>query len=102
MSPPTTPLTPGYITHRLRPTYYSPSTRTALAEAELVYKDGHKSRSVYVAFPVDHGDMSPGLRAAYSEAIATGEPLPLHLAIWTTTAWSLPGNSVSCTEPVPI
>jgi isoleucyl-tRNA synthetase len=85
-------LTSGYITHRLRPTYYSPSTRTALAEAELVYKDGHKSRSVYVAFPVTRGDMSPGLRAAYE---ATATELPLSLAIWTTTAWSLPGNSVS-------
>nr|XP_031864411.1 isoleucine-tRNA ligase [Kwoniella shandongensis]KAA5531483.1 isoleucine-tRNA ligase [Kwoniella shandongensis] len=82
----------GYVTHRLRPTYYSPSSRTALAEAELSYKDGHKSRSVYVAFPVEESDMSDGLRRTYREACEEGSK-PLSLAIWTTTPWSLPGNS---------
>ncbi|EIW65419.1 hypothetical protein TREMEDRAFT_46186 [Tremella mesenterica DSM 1558] len=82
----------GYIAHRLRPTYYSPSTRTALAEAELKYKDGHKSRSVYVAFPVEKSDMSPALTKAYEDAQKQKGPVSLSLAIWTTTAWSLPGN----------
>ncbi|WVF69036.1 isoleucine-tRNA ligase [Kwoniella sp. CBS 6097] len=79
----------GLVKHRLRPTYYSPSNRTALAEAELKYTDGHKSRSVYVGFPVAEGDMSEGLRKVWMEECGKA---PLELAIWTTTPWSLPGN----------
>jgi isoleucyl-tRNA synthetase len=40
------------IYRRLRPGYWSPSTGTALAEAELEYKDDHVSRAVYVKFPL--------------------------------------------------
>ncbi|WWC70979.1 uncharacterized protein I206_104932 [Kwoniella pini CBS 10737] len=80
----------GFITHRLRPTYYSPSSRTALAEAELSYKDGHKSRSVYVAFPVEEADMSESLREVYQRNCGVEEKL--ELAIWTTTPWTLPAN----------
>lgn len=51
--------------------------KTALAEAEVEYKD-HTSDSVYVAFPV------------------VNSPVPIlsHAAvvIWTTTPWTLPGN----------
>ncbi|OCF44364.1 isoleucine-tRNA ligase [Kwoniella heveanensis CBS 569] len=79
----------GLVKHRLRPTYYSPSNRTALAEAELKYTDGHKSKSVYVGFPVEEGDMSEGLRKVWEEDCGKA---PLELAIWTTTPWSLPGN----------
>jgi isoleucyl-tRNA synthetase len=84
----------GHITHRLRPTYYSPSSRTALAESELSYKDGHKSRSVYVGFAVEEGDMSQGLRRAYLAATEQTGSSPLSLAVWTTTAWTLPANAV--------
>nr|XP_019003999.1 isoleucine-tRNA ligase [Kwoniella mangroviensis CBS 8507]OCF67460.1 isoleucine-tRNA ligase [Kwoniella mangroviensis CBS 8507] len=80
----------GCITHRLRPTYYSPSSRTALAEAELSYKDGHKSRSVYVGFPVAEEDMSEGLAEVYRREC--GGKGKLELAIWTTTPWTLPAN----------
>lgn len=77
----------GFISHRLRPTYYSPSSRTALAEAELTYKDQHQSRSVYVALPVH--SPSKALETA-SGAIPAQR---IKLAIWTTTPWSLPGNA---------
>lgn len=40
------------IYRRLRPVYWSPSTGTALAEAELEYKDDHTSTAVYVKFPL--------------------------------------------------
>lgn len=85
----------GHITYRLRPTYYSPSSRTALAESELKYEDGHKSRSVYVGFGVDEADMSSGLRKAYQGAVEKTGKLQLRLAVWTTTAWTLPANAVS-------
>ncbi|KAF9968381.1 hypothetical protein BGZ73_000139, partial [Actinomortierella ambigua] len=40
----------GLIYRANKPVYWSPSSRTALAEAELEYKDDHKSRSAWVAF----------------------------------------------------
>lgn len=40
------------IYRQLRPVYWSPSTRTALAEAELEYNERHISTAVYVKFPI--------------------------------------------------
>jgi isoleucyl-tRNA synthetase len=42
----------GLIYRGLRPVYWSPSSRTALADAELEWVDNHVSPSIYVAFPV--------------------------------------------------
>lgn len=36
-----------------KPVHWSPSSRTALAEAELEYPEGHTSRSIYVAMPLE-------------------------------------------------
>lgn len=85
---------PGFITHRLRPTYYSPSSRTALAEAELEYTD-LKSNSVYVGFPVAEEWMTPRLKEAFQKGKATNPEVTLSLAIWTTTPWTLPANMVA-------
>lgn len=77
----------GLITSHHRPTLYSPSSRTALAEAELEYKDDHVSRSVYVSFPVvELGDLA-GVHSSLREK-------PVSLAVWTTTAWTMPSNVV--------
>ncbi|VEP15160.1 Isoleucine--tRNA ligase [Hyella patelloides LEGE 07179] len=74
----------GYIYRGLKPVHWSPSSRTALAEAELEYPEGHTSPSIYVAFPV----VSLGEGAKELE-----EYLPkLNVAIWTTTPWTIPGN----------
>lgn len=89
----------GYVTHRHRPTYYSPSSRTALAEAELEYAD-LKSTSVYVAFPVEDADATPRLQQTIAKGREAAPGAKLHLAIWTTTPWSLPGNMVSCTAEI--
>ena len=43
----------GYIYRGLKPVHWSPSSRTALAEAELEYPDQHFSKSVYVSFSVE-------------------------------------------------
>jgi isoleucyl-tRNA synthetase len=74
----------GYIYRGLKPVHWSPSSRTALAEAELEYPEGHTSPSIYVAFPVV--SLGDGAKAL--------EPyLPnLNVAIWTTTPWTIPGN----------
>ena len=84
----------GHVSHRLRPTYYSPASRTALAEAELVYRDDHRSRSIYVGFPVLLEDMSDGLREVYKQAMQVVAHGHLWLGIWTTTPWTLPSNMV--------
>jgi isoleucyl-tRNA synthetase len=75
----------GHIYRGLKPVHWSPSSRTALAEAELEYPDGHTSPSVYVAFPVE--SLPEGLAAQLNGA---GESLAV--AIWTTTPWTLPAN----------
>ncbi|NEU80653.1 isoleucine--tRNA ligase [Nostoc sp. UIC 10630] len=75
----------GYIYRGLKPVHWSPSSKTALAEAELEYPEGHVSRSIYAAFPVT------SLAEAVKPLLA--EYLPdLGVAIWTTTPWTIPGN----------
>jgi isoleucyl-tRNA synthetase len=82
----------GYIYRGLKPVHWSPSSRTALAEAELEYPEGHTSRSVYVSFPITHaGEKVEDLLTPY---------LPdLGVAIWTTTPWTLPGNLAVALNP---
>ncbi|NJM71908.1 MAG: isoleucine--tRNA ligase [Scytonema sp. RU_4_4] len=82
----------GYIYRGLKPVHWSPSSNTALAEAELEYPEGHTSRSIYVAFPMT------GLSEAVKPAL--GEFLPeLGVAIWTTTPWTIPGNLAVALNP---
>lgn len=42
----------GHIYRGTKPVHWSPSSQTALAEAELEYPEGHTSRSIYVAMPL--------------------------------------------------
>jgi isoleucyl-tRNA synthetase len=75
----------GYIYRGLKPVHWSPSSKTALAEAELEYPEGHVSRSIYATFPVT------GLSDVAKPVL--GEFLPhLSVAVWTTTPWTIPGN----------
>ncbi|MRX73325.1 isoleucine--tRNA ligase [Bacillus lacus] len=67
----------GYIYKGLKPVYWSPSSESALAEAEIEYYD-KKSPSIYVAFSVSDG----------RDALNGGEKI----IIWTTTPWTIPAN----------
>lgn len=82
----------GYIYRGLKPVYWSPSSQTALAEAELEYPEGHTSRSIYVAFKM----------VSLSEAAAAFSPYldNLGVAIWTTTPWTIPANLAVALNPV--
>ena len=71
----------GLIFKGLKPVYWSPSSETALAEAEIEYKDV-TSASIYVAFPVVDG------KGVLEEND--------NLVIWTTTPWTLPANLAIC------
>ena len=67
----------GYIYKGLKPIYWSPSSESSLAEAEIEYKDV-KSASIYVAFLVADGKGLLDNDTAF--------------VIWTTTPWTLPAN----------
>ncbi|MCZ8511250.1 isoleucine--tRNA ligase [Paenibacillus filicis] len=67
----------GYIYKGLKPVYWSPSSESALAEAEIEYKD-KTSTSIYVAFQVQDGKGKL--------------PEDASIVIWTTTPWTLPAN----------
>lgn len=75
----------GHIYRGLKPVHWSPSSRTALAEAELEYPEGHRSTAIYVAMPLAGAGprVSPQLAQALEGAA---------FAIWTTTPWTIPAN----------
>lgn len=76
----------GYIYRGRKPVHWSPSSRTALAEAELEYPEGHVSRSIYAIFRmVSATPTSSGLLEEFFPN--------LFLAIWTTTPWTVPANA---------
>ncbi|MGF9912042.1 isoleucine--tRNA ligase [Paenibacillus ehimensis] len=70
-------VTKGYIYKGLKPVYWSPSSESALAEAEIEYRD-KTSASIYVAFDVQDGK---GIL-----------PADAAIVIWTTTPWTIPAN----------
>ena len=69
----------GYVFKGLKPVYWSPTTQTALAEAEIEYKDV-TSPAIYVKMELlDDGLEKLGIDNA-------------SIVIWTTTPWTLPAN----------
>ena len=74
----------GYIYKGLKPVYWSPSSESALAEAEIEYQD-KRSPSIYVAFDVKDG----------GELLSGDEKF----VIWTTTPWTLPANLAIALHP---
>ncbi|MDR6746473.1 isoleucine--tRNA ligase [Bacillus pumilus] len=74
----------GYIYKGLKPVNWSPSSESALAEAEIEYKD-KRSPSIYVSFKVKDG----------KGVLENGE----QFIIWTTTPWTLPANLGICVHP---
>jgi len=77
----------GLIYRQFRPVHWSPSSRSALAEAELKYEEQHTSKAAFVAFPAQTASITPDILD-----IIGGDPLAL--LIWTTTPWTLPANMV--------
>ncbi|WAQ82347.1 hypothetical protein PtA15_2A664 [Puccinia triticina] len=75
------------ISRHRKPVHFSPSSGTALAEAEIEYRDDHLSRSVYVAF--DIVNPSSALQAIVAQFDFTAK---LKAVVWTTTPWTLIAN----------
>ena len=79
----------GHIYKGLKPVYWCPECRTALAEAEIEYSED-KCYSIYVKFQVSKD----------SKNILKDIPLDkTYFVIWTTTTWTLPGNVAICVGP---
>ncbi|KAJ3517915.1 hypothetical protein NLJ89_g199 [Agrocybe chaxingu] len=76
----------GLIYRQHRPVHYSPSSRSALAEAELEYKDDHVSHSVYVGFDLDVQSLK--LSDSFAREHLNSAP-KVQLLVWTTTPWTL-------------
>jgi isoleucyl-tRNA synthetase len=87
----------GYIYRGLKPVYWSPSSQTALAEAELEYPEGHTSRSIYVAFPVTQ--IGEKLKAALGKFTSDLTVDNFYALIWTTTPWTIPANLAISANP---
>ncbi len=80
----------GYIYKGLKPVYWCPDCKTALAEAEIEYSED-PCHSIYVKFRVtdDKGKLE-----------ALGVPKDkTYFVIWTTTTWTLPANVAICLGP---
>ena len=75
----------GYIYKGKKPVYWSWSSESTLAEAEVEYKDV-EANSIFVAFPV-----------VDSKGII--DPKDTYFVIWTTTPWTIPANEAICVNP---
>ena len=75
----------GYIYKGKKPVYWSWSSESTLAEAEVEYKDV-EANSIFVAFPVTDGK-------------GIIDPKDTYFVIWTTTPWTIPANEAICVNP---
>ena len=73
----------GLIYKGLKPVYWSPSSESALAEAEIEYKD-ITSKAIYFTLPIVNGE---------------GNFKDAKFMVWTTTPWTLPGNLAVAAGP---
>ncbi|MFP4399059.1 MAG: isoleucine--tRNA ligase [Desulfonatronovibrio sp.] len=80
----------GSVIRGKKPIYWCIDCETALAEAEVEYAE-HTSPSIYVAFPVT----DPEIKNIFPQA----EPDRTYAVIWTTTPWTLPGNTAVAVHP---
>jgi isoleucyl-tRNA synthetase len=74
----------GLIYKGLKPVIWSWSSESALAEAEVEYKDVHAT-TLYFRFPVEQGNY----------LLQKGDSF----LVWTTTGWTIPGNEGLCLNP---
>ncbi|KAK6538723.1 isoleucine-tRNA ligase [Orbilia ellipsospora] len=82
----------GLIYRHFKPVYWSPSSRTALAEAELEYDENHVSKAATIKFPLAN-------LGSYLSSLPNIDKETIGAAIWTTTPWSIPGNRAILVHP---
>ncbi len=79
----------GLIYKGMKSVYWCPHDQTALAEAEIEYQDD-PCTTIFVKFPIrdDLGRLSQFTKLDR-----------LYFVIWTTTPWTIPGNTAICVNP---
>ena len=80
----------GYIYKGMKPVYWCPKDETALAEAEIEYKDV-PCKSIFVKFAVTDD------KGVITKLLGTAENV--YFVIWTTTTWTIPGNLAISLNP---
>ncbi|KAK2825891.1 hypothetical protein Q5P01_020105 [Channa striata] len=81
----------GIIYQDHKPVFWSPSSRTALAEAELEYNPQHVSRAIYATFPLTTLPPKTISENAGLEGVSA--------LVWTTQPWTIPANKAVCYMP---
>jgi isoleucyl-tRNA synthetase len=79
----------GLVYRSKKPVYWSIPFETALAEAEIEYKD-HISPSIWVKFAVPTEQLAK---------FSLPADKPLSVVIWTTTPWTIPANLAIAVHP---
>ncbi|MGB0497510.1 MAG: isoleucine--tRNA ligase [Rubricella sp.] len=93
-------LTNGTLYQGSKPVMWSPVEQTALAEAEVEYKD-HQSHTIWVRFPVvtPQADLVLDGEDTDFDAQVPSDLLNASIVIWTTTPWTIPQNRAVCFGP---
>ncbi len=82
----------GHLEKGFKPVYWSVASGSALAEAEVEYKN-KTSYAIDVKFTIHN-------RAEIKKYFpASKEEIPAHAVIWTTTPWTLPANQAVSLHP---
>jgi len=91
----------GYIYRGLKPVHWSPSSRTALAEAELEYPDEHYSKSIYVSLKITNIPEQIILKFNQENLNIKKDFFQNNsfITIWTTTPWTIPANEAVAVNP---
>ncbi|MFA5784582.1 MAG: class I tRNA ligase family protein, partial [Phycisphaerae bacterium] len=84
----------GLVYKQLKPIHWSIGCETALAEAELEYKD-ITSPSIFVNFPI----LSDYVKKLKVLRLVDAEEQYVNLMIWTTTPWTLAANLAIAVNP---
>ena len=80
----------GHIEKGEKPVHWCQDCGSALAEAEVEYKDKN-SKSIDVLFEADNDSLSK-----LKEIFKTNKPESISFVIWTTTPWTIPSNVAVC------
>ncbi len=91
----------GLVYRGSKPVMWSPVERTSLAEAEVEYQE-KTSPTIWVKFPVSGVESDEGHWRTPDEAMAMmagPSGARVHIVIWTTTPWTIPGNRAISYSP---
>ncbi|MDD5328177.1 MAG: isoleucine--tRNA ligase [Phycisphaerae bacterium] len=88
----------GLVRKQLKPIHWSIGCETALAEAELEYKD-ISSPSIFVNFPIAKESIEKLVELGLIERQAASDKSRICFMVWTTTPWTLAANLAVAVHP---